>query len=110
MKTRIGLVLLALAGPARAGPLAYVTDQGADAVSVVDLAQNRVVETVKVGEKPAGVAVAPGGCSCAGVAAVGGFADFAGGGGPGCRRRREWQPPASPGEAGLSRSRIRVAL
>ncbi len=35
--------------------------RSADAVSVVDLAEQRVVETVKVGEKPAGIAVAPGG-------------------------------------------------
>ncbi|WP_374545453.1 beta-propeller fold lactonase family protein, partial [Rhodoblastus sp.] len=51
----------AVAGPTQADPLAYVTDQGADAVSIVDLAKGAVVETVKVGQKPAGIAVAPGG-------------------------------------------------
>ena len=55
------LVLLALTAPVRAEPLAYVTAQGADAVSIVDLALGRVVETVKIGRKPAGVAVAAGG-------------------------------------------------
>jgi YVTN family beta-propeller protein len=54
-------VLLALAAPSRAEPFAYITAQGADALSIVDLAQARVVETVKLGKKPAGVAVAPGG-------------------------------------------------
>jgi YVTN family beta-propeller protein len=63
---RAGLGLLALAGAllcgaASAAPRAFVTDQGDNAVSIVDLAQSRVVETVKVGDKPAGIAVAPGG-------------------------------------------------
>jgi YVTN family beta-propeller protein len=55
------VLLLTLTGPARAEPLAYITAQGADALSIVDLAQGRVVETVKIGKKPAGVAVASGG-------------------------------------------------
>ncbi len=55
------LFLLALAAPTRAEPLAYITAQGADSLSIVDLAQGRVVETLKIGNKPAGVAVAPGG-------------------------------------------------
>lgn len=55
------IAMLAFAAPARAEPLAYVTQQGDDSVAIVDLAQMRVVETVKVGRKPAGVAVAPGG-------------------------------------------------
>ncbi len=57
---RASLALLALSVAAAAEPLAYVTDQGADSLSIVDLAEGRVVETVKVGKKPAGVAVAPG--------------------------------------------------
>ncbi|PPQ33533.1 hypothetical protein CCR94_01385 [Rhodoblastus sphagnicola] len=52
---------LLVAASACAEPLAYITAQGADAIAVVDLALARVVETVKVGKKPAGVAVAPGG-------------------------------------------------
>ncbi|MCW2286630.1 YVTN family beta-propeller protein [Rhodoblastus acidophilus] len=55
------LLLLALATPTRADPLAYITAQGADSLSIVDLAQGRVVDTLKIGKKPAGVAVAPGG-------------------------------------------------
>jgi YVTN family beta-propeller protein len=53
--------MLFIAATASADPLAFVTDQGADALAIVDLAQGRVVETVKIGKKPAGVAVAPGG-------------------------------------------------
>jgi hypothetical protein len=41
---------LALAAPVGAEPLAYVTAQGADALSIVDLAQGRVIETVKIGQ------------------------------------------------------------
>lgn len=55
------LLLLALTAAAHADPLAYITAQGADSLSIVDLAQGRVVETLKIGKKPAGVAVAPGG-------------------------------------------------
>jgi YVTN family beta-propeller protein len=54
------LTLAALNARAWADPLAFVTDQGADALAIVDLAQGRVTETVKIGKKPAGVAVAPG--------------------------------------------------
>ena len=61
MKLRAGVILLVLTAAAGAEPLAYVTDQSADAVSIVDLAQGRTVETIGVGQKPAGVAVAPGG-------------------------------------------------
>ena len=57
------LALLLLAGAARAElpVLAYVTNQGDDSVSVVDTRSGAVTETVRVGAKPAGVAVAPGG-------------------------------------------------
>ncbi len=51
------LALLAASPPARAA-LAYVTNQGDDSVSVVDTATGAVVQTVGVGAKPAGVAVA----------------------------------------------------
>ena len=51
------LLLLAVPPPARAA-LAYVTNQGDDSVSVVDTATGAVVQTVGVGAKPAGVAVA----------------------------------------------------
>ena len=53
--------LLAWAAPLAAAPFAYVTNQGSDTVSVVDTDTASVVETVPVGAKPAGVAVAPDG-------------------------------------------------
>lgn len=53
--------LLALTATTAADPLAFVTDQGANALAVIDLAEGRIVERVSVGAKPAGVAVAPGG-------------------------------------------------
>ena len=58
---RAALLLLLLSGAAQAQGLAYVTNQGDDTVSVVDVSSGAVVETLKVGSKPAGVAVAPGG-------------------------------------------------
>ena len=53
----LACLLLAVPPPARAA-LAYVTNQGDDSVSVVDTAAGAVVQTVGVGAKPAGVAVA----------------------------------------------------
>ncbi|HEX9179714.1 MAG TPA: YncE family protein, partial [Burkholderiales bacterium] len=42
---------------ASAAPFAYVTNQGSHDVTVVDLADYKVVATVPVGKAPAGVAV-----------------------------------------------------
>ena len=39
--------------------LVYVTEQGADTVSVIDLATQRVLQTIQVGDEPAGVWVTP---------------------------------------------------
>ena len=61
MKAPAWLAALAFVTPAGAEPLAYITDQGSDSVSVVDVASGKTLERVKVGHKPAGVAVAPGG-------------------------------------------------
>ncbi len=44
-----------LAGTAVAAPFAYITNQGSHDVSVIDLAEQRVVATVPVGRSPAGV-------------------------------------------------------
>ena len=57
------LLLLLASAPAfaRSPTFAYVTNQGDDTVSVVDIAAGTVAETVRVGAKPAGVAVAAGG-------------------------------------------------
>jgi YVTN family beta-propeller protein len=50
----IGLGALLL-GDAQAAPFAYITNQGSHDVSVIDLAAQQVVATVKVGRSPAGV-------------------------------------------------------
>ena len=44
-----------------AEPLAYITNQLGDSVSVIDTAAGNVIDTVAVYGKPAGVAVAPDG-------------------------------------------------
>ena len=38
-------------------PLAYITNQGDNTVSVIDTASNQVIKTIKVGKAPVGVAV-----------------------------------------------------
>lgn len=48
------------AASAFAAPFAYITNQGSHDVSVIDLAQQRVVATVPVGRSPAGVVAAGG--------------------------------------------------
>lgn len=55
------VVFALLAAPAPAATLGYVTEQGADSVAVVDIDAWKVLDQIKVGKKPAGVAVAPGG-------------------------------------------------
>jgi YVTN family beta-propeller protein len=50
-----------MARPAAAAPFAYVTNFGANSVSVIDTATNKVVATVPVGNSPNGVAVTPDG-------------------------------------------------
>jgi YVTN family beta-propeller protein len=47
--------------PAEAKPFAYVTNAGANTVSVIDTATNTVVATVPVGVNPTGVAITPDG-------------------------------------------------
>ena len=56
------VVALALSGaPVHAGSSeAYVTNQTGDSLTVVDLATLKAVAEVKIGGKPAGIAVAPG--------------------------------------------------
>jgi YVTN family beta-propeller protein len=62
MKAALAAVLLgSTLTAAHAETLAYITEQGVDSVAVVDIDAWRIVEQVKVGRKPAGVAVAPGG-------------------------------------------------
>jgi YVTN family beta-propeller protein len=42
---------------AAAAPFAYITNQGADTVSVVDLGLDKVVATIATGKAPVGVAI-----------------------------------------------------
>lgn len=55
------LALLALAGTAFAAPHAYVANNGANTVSVIDVSTNAVVQTIPVGSNPTGLAVTPDG-------------------------------------------------
>lgn len=57
---RAALAGLWLYGAAAAAPFAYITNQGSHDVSVVDLASQRVVATVPVGQSPAGVSACSG--------------------------------------------------
>src|SRR5204863_241905 len=47
--------------PALAQPHAYVTNEKSDDLSVIDTATDHVIATVKVGQRPRGVTVAPDG-------------------------------------------------
>ena len=54
---RLAAVAVALPWVAAAGPLAFITNQGSDSVSVVDVATAKVVKEIAVGKSPAGIAV-----------------------------------------------------
>src|SRR4029450_73312 len=51
-----------LANPyAIAAPIAYTSNEGSGTVSVIDTATDKVVATLKLGEKPRGIALSPDG-------------------------------------------------
>src|SRR5215831_2094866 len=50
-----------LATTAFAQPRAYVTNEKSDELSVIDTATDKVIATVKVGQRPRGVTVSPDG-------------------------------------------------
>ncbi|MBT5752430.1 MAG: hypothetical protein HOI33_06940, partial [Rhodospirillaceae bacterium] len=50
-------LFLVIAPPAWAAPRAYITNQGDNSVSVIDTLTDKVITTIAVGDKPAGVAV-----------------------------------------------------
>ena len=58
VRTLVGAGLGAAMMWAAAAPFAYITNQGSHDVSVIDLANQRVVATVPVGRSPAGVVAA----------------------------------------------------
>src|SRR5579885_1072298 len=55
------LALVCGLSPAAAAPLLYVTNEGANTVSVIDTATNHAVAAITVGASPSGIAVTPDG-------------------------------------------------
>ena len=45
--------------PVLAQPRAYVTNEKSDEVTVIDTATDKVISTIKVGQRPRGVLVSP---------------------------------------------------
>src|SRR5512145_181030 len=54
-------LLLVAAGWAVAGPFVYVSNERSNDVTIIDAATDAVVATVKVGDRPRGIAAAPDG-------------------------------------------------
>ena len=61
LATIASLLLLAAATTAYAQPFAYITNNAANTVSVIDIPTNSVIATATVGTGPLGVAVTPDG-------------------------------------------------
>jgi len=57
----LALVPLASFPYAAAAPLAYVPNEGSASISVIDTSTDKVVSTLKFGQKPRGIAVSPDG-------------------------------------------------
>ena len=58
----ISVSILTVVGRAQAAPFAYITNQGANSVSVIDVATNTVTATVTgLGTNPGGIGVSPDG-------------------------------------------------
>ncbi|MBF8280031.1 MAG: hypothetical protein HW385_1463, partial [candidate division NC10 bacterium] len=55
------LLLADISSVAAAGPMAYVTNEKSDDVSVIDTGSNTVVRTIRVGKRPRGVEISPDG-------------------------------------------------
>ncbi|RPJ74953.1 MAG: YncE family protein, partial [Alphaproteobacteria bacterium] len=55
------VIILMLVGIAGAAPFAYITNMDDDSVSVIDISDNHIVNTLDVGVTPIGVAVNPAG-------------------------------------------------
>ncbi len=51
-----GIILLCHS-PVPAGTYAYITNQGADSLSIIDIEQQALIATIPVGHRPAGIAV-----------------------------------------------------
>src|SRR3989440_1085017 len=46
---------------AEAAPFAYVSNEGSASISIIDTATDKVVSTMKIGQKPRGIAISPDG-------------------------------------------------
>lgn len=57
----LAFALFFIADPLGAAPFAYISNQLDDSISVIDSNQGKVVDTIRVSGKPAGVAVSPAG-------------------------------------------------
>ena len=57
LQTAMAMLLSAISTGLAAAPYAYITNQGSNNVSVIDLESRQVIQTLDVGEKPAGIAV-----------------------------------------------------
>src|SRR5213075_3324344 len=54
-----GAAAACVCSAAHAAPFAYVSNEGSASVSVIDTATDKVVSTIKIGEKPRGIALSP---------------------------------------------------
>ncbi|MCB1953525.1 MAG: hypothetical protein KDF61_16140, partial [Rhodocyclaceae bacterium] len=61
LKTCLALAFFSLTGTALAAPLAYVPNEKSGTVSVIDTATDTVTTTLKISERPRGIAIAPDG-------------------------------------------------
>ena len=52
------LSVFCLTPPCFAGNLAYITNQGSDSVTVLDIAAQKIMHTIATGKAPVGVAIA----------------------------------------------------
>ncbi|AKB28648.1 cell surface protein [Methanosarcina siciliae T4/M] len=57
----MALAFLMLVSIAGASPFAYITNEGSNSISVIDVSTNKVVATIPVGSNPVGVAINPDG-------------------------------------------------
>src|SRR3990172_10426637 len=55
------LLLADVSSVAAAGPMAYVTNEKSDDVTVIDTASNSVIRTIRVGKRPRGIEISPDG-------------------------------------------------
>ena len=55
----IALLSMAVSSAVYAASYAYITNQGSNDVSVIDVKTDKVIATIPVGKSPVGIAIAP---------------------------------------------------